>query len=77
MGSNQEGGELKNKSDKEIDRILTTQYVRGKQLLMENRDLLDAIASMLVEKEKINGAQMLELIARIKPGLAKKELVPV
>jgi ATP-dependent Zn protease len=38
---------------------------------MENRDVLDAIANMLVEKEKINGAQMLELIQRIKPELAK------
>jgi len=31
-------------------------------LLLENRDVLDAIANMLVEKEKINGAQLLELI---------------
>ena len=76
MGMNQESGDLKNKSDKEIDRILTTQYIRGKQLLTENKDVLDAIANMLVEKEKINGDQMLELIARIKPELAKKEIVP-
>ena len=38
---------------------------------MENRDVLDAIANMLVEKEKINGAQLLELIQRIKADLAK------
>ena len=45
-------------------------------MLIENRDVLDAIANMLVEKEKINGAQMLELIQRIKPQLNKKELAP-
>ena len=49
MGMNQEGNELRNKVDKEIDRILSTQYSRGKQLLTENRDVLDAIASMLIE----------------------------
>lgn len=43
---------------------------------MNNRDVLDAVANMLVEKEKINGEQLLELIGRIKPELAKKELAP-
>ena len=66
-----QGSLIKQKVDAEIDRILNEQYERGMNLLTENRDVLDAIAKMLIEEEKIDGKQLLTLIKNIKP-----ELVP-
>ena len=42
-------------------------------LLTEHRDLLDAIANRLIEKEKMDGTEMLELIQSIKPQLVTEE----
>ena len=72
-GGAQEGSELKNKVDDEIDRILREQYDRGMALLTEHRDVLDAIANTLIEKEKIDGTQMLNLIKEIKPQLVSEK----
>ena len=48
--------DLRNKVDEEIDKIIDQQYQRGKHLLSQNRDLLDSIASKLIESEKLTGA---------------------
>ena len=56
---------IKNKADAEVDRILAEQYARGMKLLTDNKDLLDAIAKTLIEKEKIFGTEMLKLIHSI------------
>jgi cell division protease FtsH len=61
-GMGGEGSELKAKVDGEIDRILREQYDRGMHILTENRNILDAIAKRLIEKEKISGTELLELI---------------
>lgn len=68
-GGAQEGANIKNKADAEIDRILAEQYERGMTLLTENRDILDQIAKVLIEKEKINGVQLLDLIKEIRPNI--------
>lgn len=60
---------IKNKADSEVDRILAEQYARGMKLLTDNRDLLDAIAKTLIDKEKISGTDMLKLIQSMKPEL--------
>ena len=36
-------------------------------LITENREVLDVIAKTLIEKEKINGLELLKLINDIKP----------
>lgn len=69
MPSQNEGSDLKNKADSEVDRILAEQYERGMELLTENRNILDAIADRLIEKEKIDGIEMLELIKGINASL--------
>lgn len=68
-GGPAEGAELKNKADEEIDRILAEQYERGMQLLTNNRDVLDQIAKTLIEKEKIDGKELLNVIKSVKPNL--------
>jgi cell division protease FtsH len=57
-----EGSALKNRADAEIDRILREQYERGMKLLTQNRDVLDLVAKTLIEKEKITGTEMLQII---------------
>ena len=73
MQQSSEGSEIKNKADAEVDRILDEQYKRGMDLLTEHRDILDAIANRLIEKEKMDGTEMLELIQSIKPQLVTEE----
>jgi cell division protease FtsH len=40
--------------DKEIKRIIDECYAKAKELILENRDVLDKCANLLLEKEKIN-----------------------
>ncbi len=42
------------KIDNEIKRIISEQYDRAKQMLLENRDKLDAIAEALLERETLD-----------------------
>ncbi|HSB51407.1 MAG TPA: ATP-dependent zinc metalloprotease FtsH [Dissulfurispiraceae bacterium] len=49
--------------DGEIKRIVTTAYDEVKALLEENRNLLDALAHALLERETIEGAEIDGLIA--------------
>ena len=37
--------------------------------MTENKDILDAIAKMLIEQEKMNGLELLQLIQNMKPKL--------
>lgn len=64
--------ELQNKADKEIDRILNEQYARGMKLLTDNRDVLDEIAKTLIEKEKIDGKELLDVMKKINPDLVSE-----
>ena len=43
------------------------------KLLTEHRDVLDEIAKVLIEEEKIDGKQLLQLIKNIKPSLVSEK----
>ena len=62
------------KADEEVDRILNEQYERGMSILLENKDVLDKIAKILIEKEKISGTELLDIIRSQKPELVTKEI---
>jgi|TARA_B110000285_G_C14562216_1_gene354005 cell division protease FtsH len=62
-GGNDQGSILQTRIDDEIDRILKEQYDRGMEIMTTNKDILDAIAQQLIEKEKIDGKALLDLIA--------------
>merc|ERR1719498_1379384 len=68
-----DGDTLKNKADDEVDRILQEQYDRGMKMLTDNRNILDSIANTLIEKEKIDGVQMLTLIKSMNPDLVSDD----
>ena len=70
-GGNDQGSILQSNIDDEVDRILQDQYDRGMKIILENKEVLDQIAKTLIEKEKIDGGQLLTIIETLKP-----ELVP-
>ena len=70
-GGNDQGPILQQNIDDEVDRILQAQYDRGMKIILENKEVLDQIAKTLIEKEKIDGGQLLTIIETLKP-----ELVP-
>ena len=53
---------LQNAIDEEVDRILQDQYTRGTELLTRYRDVLDAIAVELIEREKIDRDELIAIV---------------
>ncbi|MCD7879357.1 MAG: ATP-dependent zinc metalloprotease FtsH [Candidatus Gastranaerophilales bacterium] len=52
--------------DREVKKIIDERYETAKQLLNENRDLLDAIAKELLEKETLDDNDVTNIITKIK-----------
>ncbi len=52
--------------DKEVKNIIDSRYEVAKQLLLDNRDLLDAIARELLEKETLDDEEVTRIISEIK-----------
>jgi cell division protease FtsH len=49
--------ETSGKIDEEVKRIIDTAYQKTVDILNEHRDKLDAVAGVLLEKEKIDGEE--------------------
>lgn len=58
--------------DKEVIAILKDSYEQAKQMLSENRELMDKLAAFLIEKETITGKEFMEIFRREK-GLPEPE----
>ncbi|RXL76516.1 cell division protein FtsH, partial [Citrobacter sp. AAK_AS5] len=58
--------------DAEVSRIVTESYEKAKQLLTDNIDVLNRIASQLLEKEVLNTLELDEIIG-IRSGSASDE----
>ena len=52
--------------DREVKNIIDGRYEKARQLLTDNRDLLDAIARELLEKETLDDNDVTEIIVKIK-----------
>ena len=50
--------------DAEVKRIISDAYDKAKQMIMENRDVLDKCAELLLEKEKISREEFEELVVQ-------------
>ena len=53
--------------DKEVKRILDECYEKSKNLLLENKQVMEVLAEHLFEKENITGDEFLELLQEAKP----------
>ena len=74
-----EGREVMNCSDEtaaqvdaEVISILKTSYEKAKELLSENRELMDKLAAFLIEKETITGKEFMQIFRKEK-GIPEPE----
>lgn len=58
--------------DEEVMRILKESYEKAKELLLENREILDKIADYLYENENITGAEFMKIYRELK-GIPEPE----
>lgn len=63
--------ETKTKIDVEVARILEEQYQRAYQLLTDNRDKLDIIAKLLLEKEVVEASEIYAALGMEMPQVTK------
>jgi len=49
--------------DEEVGKLVATAYTRAKEVLVENRNVLDRLAEILIEKETIDAEELQELLA--------------
>jgi len=59
--------------DEEVKKLLQQCYDRAKELLNNNRDLLDQLAAYLLEKESITGKQFMEIFREKYPDAAEDD----
>ena len=52
--------------DEEIKKIVEERYELAKKLLIENRDMLEAISKELLDKETIDEKEFQEIMDRVK-----------
>ena len=61
------GDEVAREIDREVHRIVAEAYERTREILTTNRDVLNDMASSLLENETVDGERLRELMARVKP----------
>jgi cell division protease FtsH len=59
------GDEIARQIDEEVHRIVDEAYARSRHILMTNRQVLNDIASALIEYETLDGDKLRELLARV------------
>ncbi|MDQ0149492.1 ATP-dependent zinc metalloprotease FtsH [Eubacterium multiforme] len=59
--------------DKEVLKIIRECHLKARRLLNENRDLLDEIAGVLLEKETIFGDEFMDIVYEKYPEMKKKK----
>jgi cell division protease FtsH len=61
------GDEVAREIDREVYRIVSEAYERTRSILTNNREVLNDMASSLVEIETLDGEKLRELLTRVKP----------
>lgn len=61
------GDDVARQIDEEVHRLATEAYDRAREILLNNRDVLDDMANALLEFETLEGERLATLIGRVKP----------
>ncbi|MDD4073853.1 MAG: cell division protein FtsH, partial [Desulfobacterales bacterium] len=61
--------ETAKKIDAEITSLAKRAYDRAKDVLSQNRDILDKLTELLLDKETVLGSEMDDLILSLRPGI--------
>jgi len=62
LGNSQISAETKAMIDGEVSRLVQGSYTRAKQLLLDNRESLDKLATMLCEKETVTAEEFAQIL---------------
>jgi len=72
------GEEVASVIDREVKLLVDSQYDYAKKLLVDNRDILDAIVKVLLEKETLDDKEFMDIIDEVKAartnGNGRKDL---
>ena len=60
------GEEVATAIDREVKRIVDEQHVYARKLLEDNRDILDAVTKVLLEKETLDDKEVMDIIDKVK-----------
>ena len=63
--------------DEEVLKLIKQAHTKGRTILSENRDLLDQIANILLEKETLFGDEFLDLVCTKYPEMKKEKKIDV
>ena len=55
--------------DDEVTRFITDSYIKAKEILTENLDVLHALTELLLDKETVLGKELDDLIYKMRPGI--------
>jgi cell division protease FtsH len=69
------GDEVARSIDQEVHRIVSEAYERARQILLNNRTVLNDMSSALIEYETLDGERLRELVGRVTP-LQLEEVYP-
>ena len=61
--------------DVEVKELLKRSYDKAKELLSENREVLDRIADFLIEKESITGKEFMNIFNAVKAENGAEESI--
>ncbi|MBQ6105247.1 MAG: ATP-dependent zinc metalloprotease FtsH [Lachnospiraceae bacterium] len=61
------------KVDEAVRRVMKESYEKAKQMLSENREILEKAAAFLIEKETITGKQFMEIFRSVKEPVKNEE----
>jgi cell division protease FtsH len=70
------GDEIAREIDREVHRIVAEAYERTRMILTNNREVLNDMASALIETESLDGERLRELIARVVPIVVHEDVTP-
>ncbi len=59
--------------DQAVMKVLKEAYERAKQMISENRDVIDEIAAFLIERETITGKEFMEIFHKYHPSKAEAD----
>ncbi|CAM9899560.1 unnamed protein product [Discosporangium mesarthrocarpum] len=64
QGSDEWGPSMVQRVNLEVERLVEQAYYRGKQILVDNRDLLDALAQKLIEQDTVSQEELALLLVQ-------------
>ena len=71
------GSKMMGKTDAEVERLVNNSYMKAKQIITDNRDLLDYLAKTLVEQEVVSAEELQMMLVQFDSKVAKFDIVGV